>query len=142
MSNGTEFVNHWMEAAIRGDADTLVAMTHPDSVHTNPDGTFRGQVGIRDLFQPLFDATSQREVQISRVVEDGDTVVVEFVNRGKHTSALVTPQGTIPPTGKTIEIAMIAIYDLRDGKLAGSRGIYDRLGLAAQLGLVPTPAQV
>ena len=75
----------------------------------------------------MFDAMSEREVKINNVIEAGDTIVVEFVFRSKNTGPLVTPQGEIPPTGKTASMTSIAIYELRDGKLAGSRGMYDRL---------------
>jgi hypothetical protein len=34
----------------------------------------------------------------------------------------------------------MAVYELRDGKLAVSRGLYDRLDLLTQLGLLPAPA--
>src|SRR3979409_701544 len=111
MSKGTEFVNKWMEAVKRGDVESLVAMTQPDSVHVSPDGTFRGTQGVRDLFTPMMNAVSEREVQINNVIESGDTIVVEFVFRSTNTGPLVTPQGTIPPTGKTASLASIGIYE-------------------------------
>ncbi|TME14562.1 MAG: hypothetical protein E6I63_12490 [Chloroflexi bacterium] len=55
--------------------------------------------------------------------------------------AVVTPQGTIPATGKTVSLPSIGIYELRDGKLAGSRGMYDRLDVMSQLGLLGASAQ-
>jgi steroid delta-isomerase-like uncharacterized protein len=140
MSKATEFVNRWMDAVNKGDLEALVAMCHPDAVHSNPNGTFRGAQGVRDLFHPIIDASSERSVRINNVVESGDTVVVEFDFRFKNTGPLVTPQSTLPPTGKTVNLASISVYELRDGKLAGSRGMYDRLDLLTQLGLVGEPA--
>ena len=141
MTKGTDFVNKWMDAVNRGDVDALVAMCQPDAVHTNVDGTFRGAQGVRDLFQPMFDAMSEREVHINNVIEAGDTIVVEFVFRSRNTGAVVTPQGTIPATGKTASLSSVGIYELRDGKLAGSRGMYDRLSLITQLGLMGAPTR-
>jgi steroid delta-isomerase-like uncharacterized protein len=141
MSKGTDFVNKWMDAVNRGDVDALVAMCQPDAVHTNVDGTFRGAQGVRDLFQPMFDAMSEREVHINHVIEAGDTIVVEFVFRSKNTGPILTPQGTIPPTGRTASLSSVGIYELRDGKLAGSRGMYDRLSLISQLGLMGAPTR-
>jgi len=54
---------------------------------------------------------------------------------------VVTPQGTIPATGKTVSLPSIGIYELRDGKLAGSRGMYDPLDVMSQLGLLGASAQ-
>jgi steroid delta-isomerase-like uncharacterized protein len=139
MSKGTDFVNKWMDAVNRGDLAALVGMCHPDAVHTNGGETYRGAQGVRDLFKPIIDASSEREVQINHVTESGDTVVVEFVFRFKNTGPFVTLQGTLPHTGKSVSLASIAVYELHDGKLAGSRGMFDRLDLMTQLGLLGAP---
>lgn len=140
MTKGTDFVNTWMDTVNRGDLEGLVAMCHPDAVHTSTDGTFRGPQGVRDLFKPIIDASSERQVEITNVVESGDTIVVEFIFRFRNTGAMVTPQGTIPATGKSASLSSIAIYELRNGKLAGSRGMYDRMSVLGQLGLMGAPA--
>lgn len=142
MSKGTDFVNQWMAAVNRGDLDALVEMSQPDSVHVSSDETFRGAQGVRDLFKPMLDMSSEREVQITNVVESGDTIVVEFIFRFKNTGAVPTPQGPVPATGKSVTLSSIGVYELRNGKLAGSRGMYDRLSLIGQLGLIPGPAPV
>ncbi len=140
MSKGTEFVNKWLDAVNRGDLDTLVGMCQPNVELSNPDGVWRGTEGVRTMFQPLIEAISDRGAQVTNVVESGDTVVAEFVVSGRHTGPLATPQGAVPPTGKTVRLPMIAIYELRDGKLINSRGQYDRLTLMSQLGLIGAPA--
>ena len=140
MSRATEFVNRWMDAVNRGDLDELVDMCHADAVHSNPNGTFRGPQGVRDLFKAIVDASSERAVQISNVVESDGTVVVEFVFLFRNTGPMVTPEMTVPATGKNVRLPSISIYELRDGKVAASRGMYDRLELITQLGLMGTPA--
>jgi len=140
MSKGTDFVNRWMATVNRGDLEGLVQMCQPDAVHTSVEETFRGAQGVRDLFKPILDASSEREVEITNVVESGDTIVVEFIFRFKNTGAMVTPQGTIPATGKSVSLSSVGIYELRDGKLAGSRGMYDRMSVLGQLGLIGAPA--
>jgi steroid delta-isomerase-like uncharacterized protein len=141
MSTGTEFVKQWMDAFNRGDLEGLVAMCHPDVELSNPNGTFRGAEGIRATFKPVLDASSDRNVLITNVIECGDTVVAEFVVRGTHDGPLASPDGPpVPATGKTRNLPSIGIYDLRDGKLAASRGEYDRMTLALQLGLLGAPA--
>lgn len=140
MSTGTDFVNRWMDATNRGDMETLLAMCHKDVELSNPDGTFQGHEGVRALFQPYFDALSERAVDIRNIIDAGDTVVVEFVIRGRNTGPTATPQGVIPATNKTFALSSIGIYDLRNGKLANSRGQYDRMGMAIALGLIPQPS--
>ena len=141
MSKGTDFVNKWMDAVNRGDLESLVGMCHADAVHSNGGEAYRGAQGVRDLFKPIIDASSEREVQINHVTEAGNTVVVEFIFRFKNSGPFVTPRGTLPRTDKTVSLASISVYELRDGKLAGSRGMFDRLDLLAQLGLLPAPVE-
>jgi len=140
MSKGTDFVNKWMDAVNRGDLDKLVGMCHADVEFSNPDGSFRGAEGVRALFKPVVDATSDRSVQITNLVESGDTVVVEFVFSLRHTGPLATPMGVVPATNKSGSVPMIGVYELREGKLAASRGQYDRLSIVSQLGLLGAPA--
>jgi steroid delta-isomerase-like uncharacterized protein len=140
MSKGTEFVNTWLDAVNRGDLEALVGMCQPDVELSNPDGVFRGHEGVRAAFKPVIDATSERQSQVTNIVESGDAVVAEFIFRVKHTGPLATAMGVVPPTNKSGGIAIMAVYELRDGKLAASRGLYDRLDLMTQLGLVPAPA--
>lgn len=140
MSNGTDFVNHWMAAVIRGDVEGMLAMCQPDVVLTNPDGDFRGAAGVRAAFEPILAATSNRTVEIRDVVEAGDPIVADFIFRAQNTGPVQTLQGTIPATGKEVSLSSIGIYKLRDGELAYSHGEYDRMSLLAQLGLLPAPA--
>lgn len=137
MSKGTDFIRDWLDAANRGDLDALVGMCTPDVELSNPDGVFRGGDGVRANFKTVVDALSERQSEVRTVVEQGDTLAVEFTFRGRHTGPLDTPQGAVPPTGKIFALTMIAIFEFRDGKVAASRGQYDRMGLAAQLGLLP-----
>jgi predicted ester cyclase len=141
MSTGTEFVNRWMETVIKGDVEGLIAMCRPDVDLVNPDGSVHGPQGVRAAFEPIIGATSERAVEIRSIVEEGDTVVADFVFRFRNTGPLQTPQGTIPPTGKNASLPSIGTYVLRDGKLAYSHGEYDRMSVLAQLGLLPAPVQ-
>lgn len=141
MSKGTDFVNNWMDAVNRGDLQTLIDMCQPDVEFSNPDGSFRGAEGVVAAFKPVIDASSERTVQITNLVESGDTVVVEFVFGLRHTGPLATPMGVVPATNKIGSLPMIGVYELRDGKLARSRGQYDRLSIVTQLGLLGAPAE-
>lgn len=140
MSNGTDFINHWMAAVIRGDVEALVAMCQPDVVLVNPDGDFRGAAGVRAAFEPIVASTSNRAVEIRDVIEGDETIVADFIFRAKNTGPLQTPRGTIPATGKELSLSSIGTYKLRDGKVAYSHGEYDRISLLAQLGVLAAPA--
>lgn len=138
MSKGTDFVRNWFEVLNRGDVEAAVSMCHPDVEFKNPEGAYRGHDGVRTYFKFL-DAGSDWDMKVTNIIEEADTVVAEFVMRGRHTKPWITPQGTIPPTNRSIELPAIGVWQLRDGKLAESRGEFDRMTLLAQLGLLPQP---
>lgn len=142
MSKGSEFINRWMETVNRGDIEGLVEMCQPDVELANPEGTFHGPAGVRAAFEPVIAATSQRAVEIRSLIEDGDWLAVDFVFRFKNSGPPETPQGTTPATGRDVSLSSMGTYRLKDGKLAYSRGEYDRMGLLAQLGLLPAPEAV
>jgi predicted ester cyclase len=140
MGAGRNFVDRWMKAYIDGDLDALASMCQPDVELANPYGVLRGPEGVRALFEPFIQAMSERDIEVTRVVESGDTVVALFYNCGRHTGTLALPQGPVPATGKSYRVSNIGIYELRDGKLAWTWGEFDRLTYMEQLGLVPAEA--
>jgi ketosteroid isomerase-like protein len=47
----------------------------------------------------------------------GNTVIVRLALQGTHTGPLVTPFGTIPPTGNKMDAPCADIFELADGKI-------------------------
>ena len=64
-----------------------------------------------------------------------DVIVVELAIRGTHRGALVTPDGTIPPTGRTIDVPCCDVFHLRDGKVVSFHCYNAASILQRQLGL-------
>lgn len=65
--------------------------------------------------------------------------LVEGTWTGTHTGDLVTPGGTVPPTGATVELRFAAVLGIRDGRVASLHIYFDMVDFLAQLGLVPAP---
>ena len=59
--------------------------------------------------------------------------------RGTHTAPMGMPGGTVPPTGKQIEVSGISFCRLSGGKIVEERVAADWLGMMQQLGVIPTP---
>ena len=57
--------------------------------------------------------------------------------RGTHTAPLVSPQGEIPATGRSIDFRSCDMVRLEDGRLATYHVYFDQMGFMHQLGLVP-----
>lgn len=65
----------------------------------------------------------------------GNTVVVELTWKGTHTGPLQTPEGTIAPTGKTIEIRACQVTEITNNKAQTTRHYFDMVTLLRQLGV-------
>jgi steroid delta-isomerase-like uncharacterized protein len=67
-------------------------------------------------------------------VAGNDTVVLELTWRGTHQGPLEMPTGSIPATGKKIEIRAVAIIELKGEKARTQRHFFDMTTLLQQLG--------
>ena len=68
-------------------------------------------------------------------VAGNETVVLELTWRGTHQGPLETPMGSIPATGKRIEIRAVAIVEVRGEKARTQRQFFDMATLLQQLGV-------
>lgn len=58
------------------------------------------------------------------------------------TGTLPTPNGPIPPTGRSLNLESVDFIEVVDGKFASWHAYYNQLSFMAQLGLLPAPAAV
>jgi predicted ester cyclase len=70
------------------------------------------------------------------MIAEGDLVTVRATVRGTHQGDLMG----IPPTGKQVEMPLIIIYRVADGKIVEHWMVADQLGMMQQLGVIPAPA--
>lgn len=100
----------------------------------------RGKDQIRQAKQGYLTAFPGSQFKITNIVESGDWVVVEYKFTGTHKGPFVTPGGTIAATGKSVEVPIVDVYEVRNGKIVAQRGYFDNLDLMTQLGLIPAAA--
>jgi steroid delta-isomerase-like uncharacterized protein len=77
-------------------------------------------------------------VRVDDLIAEGDKVVVRATGSGTHRGEFMG----IPPTGRRISVTWIAIYRVKDGKLAEHWQNIDELGMLKQLGAglsIPRP---
>jgi len=75
------------------------------------------------------DNRSTVEAQIA----EGDTVATRWRARGTHQG----PFGSLPATGRPVDIGGVTIERFTDGRIAEVWVVMDELGLMRQLGVVP-----
>jgi steroid delta-isomerase-like uncharacterized protein len=90
------------------------------------DGFLRYVATVRAAF-PDFDNT------VEELIAEGDKVVARLTYRGTHRGELFG----VEPTGTAIAFAGVAIFTVRDGRLATGWVLGDTLGLLRQLGAAP-----
>lgn len=76
-------------------------------------------------------------ITIEDEVADGDKVAARWTVRGTHRGDLVMPQGTLPPTGKPIQVTGMSFFHVAGGKVVEAWLNGDNLGFLHQLGAMP-----
>ena len=91
----------------------------------------------RDVPRPRRRPRVTRGPRSSNLFAAGGRVASEHIGRGTHTGPFVTAAGTIPATGRPIELRICEIYEVRGGKIARLFAYYDSATMMRQLGLLP-----
>jgi steroid delta-isomerase-like uncharacterized protein len=71
---------------------------------------------------------------VTSSAESGDQVVLEVTWHGTHTGPLATPEGEIPPSGRTQTTPAVWIFDFKGDSLNESRHYFDMLTFLQQIG--------
>jgi predicted ester cyclase len=54
----------------------------------------------------------------------GDVLLEECTWTGTHTGDMMTPNGTIPPTNKTVKISNILVWEFEGGKVKSAKKLF------------------
>ena len=127
------------EFASRDTDDTLATMV--DDAHVNHIPVMTGGVGkaeLREFYSQHFIPKMPPDTEmipISRTI-DNYQVVDEMVFKFTHTITMDWMLPGIPPTGKRVEVPLVAVIRFRDGKLAHEHIYWDQASVLVQLGLL------
>jgi ketosteroid isomerase-like protein len=78
-------------------------------------------------------AFSDLHFQVHSAVADGARVTYAWTARGTHDGPLVTPSGTIPPSGRRGMVHGVLIATLEDGRIIREETYWNVLDLMAQI---------
>lgn len=126
----------------RSDWDGARALIAPDVVYeeTGSGRVIEGVETVIAALQAWKEALPDVTGEVTRVLVDGDTTVLEIVWRGTHTGPLATPNGPLPASGGTIE-TWATMWQRWDGdRIVHERHHLDTLSMLAQMGALPAPA--
>ena len=100
----------------------------------------KGKDNFRTFFLGFKTAFPDIAITHRNIFASGDCVAVEFGAEGTHTGPLMTPNGAVPPTGRTVKFDVCEIHEWKNDKLTRLVNYQDAMSLMAQLGLLPQPA--
>jgi steroid delta-isomerase-like uncharacterized protein len=111
----------------------------PDLITVEPGGTTHGIDAFVSHGQGFAAAFPDSRMEVTTIIESGRHAVAEGVYTGTHTGPLTTPQGEVPPTGRTLQLPICLVFEVAAGRITSNHAYYDQMTLAAQLGLLPEP---
>jgi carboxymethylenebutenolidase len=127
------------EFSTRNTDDTLATMV--DDAYVNHIPILTGGVGKEELREfyskrciPQMPPDTEM-TPVSRTIGD-DQLVDEMVFKFTHTIRMDWMLPGIPPTGKRVEVPLVAIIRFRNGKLAHEHIYWDQASVLVQIGLI------
>lgn len=123
-----------------GDLDRAAAAVSDDFqlIDMPSEQTFYGSAGCREWLSIFRTALPDARTELVNVLADGPRVGTEHIGRGTHNGPFVTSAGTIPATGRQVELRIAELYEVHEGKVTRLRAYYDSATLMRQLGLLPS----
>src|SRR5438093_13331057 len=97
-----------------------------------------GQQELRDVYSKRFIPQMPPHTEmtpVSRTVDE-DQIVDEMIFKFTHTIPMDWMLPGVAPTGKRVEIPLVAIVRFRNGKLAHEHIYWDQASVLAQIGLL------
>jgi predicted ester cyclase len=137
MARPAELARRMLELTDRQDWAGREALLAPDCDVLTPTGALRGPAATTAYSKPLVAAFTDAYHRVDLVVASGEAVAVEGAWLGTHTGPLLTPDGEVPPTGRSIELPFAATLRVSGDVVMSMHVYFDQLSLMAQLGLVP-----
>lgn len=119
------------EVIADGNAKSFAELMDENFVnHSAPEGMDQGPNGMLYFFNDILrPALSDLKVTIHQQVEEGDLVTTRKTISGKHTGIFLG----IPATGQNVEINVIDIVRIKDGKYFEHWGITSLTEVLSQL---------
>jgi carboxymethylenebutenolidase len=122
--------------SVDGTMATMAEPAHVNHVPTMTGGT--GFPAIRDFYARHFIPKMPPDTKVTPVSRTiGETQIVdEMIFSFTHTIAMDWMLPGVPPTGKRVEIPLVAIIGFKDGKVQHEHIYWDQASVLVQLGLL------
>ena len=117
--------------------DAAKAAVTPDVVYDEvaTQRKVQGVDQVLDLWKGWATAFPDSKASFDQAYVSGDRVVLEITWRGTHQGPLTTPKGSIPATGKKIELRACVVCELSGEKTSLQRQYFDLATMLQQIGV-------
>ena len=129
-----DVAERYYEAVNTSDAATISAVLTDDCKVEAPGVSLTGPEQITGWMQVFFDALPDIDHEHEELAVDGNTIRTVLHITGTHTGPLVSPQGEIPPSGRSVAFDVKNEMTVKDDKVAGLNVDFDQMDLMRQLG--------
>lgn len=130
-----EVADQWVAALNAHDLEHLASLYAEDTVIHSPldPEPLHGRTAVKDDLARVQDALEDVTAELTEVVTDGTALALRILISGTHTGPLRTPAGELPPTGRTVRIAVASFerYD-NTGRIREERRIFDATAFLQQ----------
>ena len=141
MSETADLVREHYRAFNERDWSVANRIYSPDLLTIEPSsGSLRGIDAFLRMAQGFVTGFPDARLEVLALVDDGERVVTEGEFVGTNTGPLMTPQGELPPTGRSLRLPFCDVWESEAGRITNHRVYYDQMVMAGQLGLLPEPA--
>jgi steroid delta-isomerase-like uncharacterized protein len=123
-------VQRHMDAENAGDLDAMIASFSRPRYEVFPlNVVVEGEEQVRQLVVGLVDAFRDFRFTPTKLHHADDAIVVEARMGGIH----VRPFAGIPPAGRTLDVALVCIFDFEDDRLVNEKVYFDFAEVRRQL---------
>lgn len=119
------------------DISAIEELFSPDFEDHSGISTQPNLKGTKQFFTMFFNAFPDIQVTIHDQTAEGDKVWMRKTFKGTHQGEFMG----IPPTNNTVEINVIDIHRVVDGKITEHWAVADMFGLMQQLDAIPPPVK-
>jgi len=127
-----EVAERFFERFGAGDLDGALELFAPDCIALTPSGPLDNRGHLRAA-QALKRALPDSSMDVLRVLELDDEVYVTGRFKGTHEADLVTPLGTVPASGRHLDLLFVDYFRVVDGHIVECEAVRDRLDMILQL---------
>ena len=117
------------------DAAALAAVHADDGVvHSPMFGEVRGRAEIERTYREMFRSFADWDFQGQELIIDGDRFAQTFTATATHSSEMFG----VEPTNRRFRVQGVLVFEMRDGRIATERRLYDFTSLLVQIGVLKT----